>query len=85
MNNNKKWILKGVRLSDGKSHIWVLDKSTNKMVKVDYTDLGMDFFSRQNASQEYYMKPIVKPKPKPKEKSLTEMKINSVLPMMWIR
>ena len=50
MNNNKKWILKGVRLSDGKSHIWVLDKSTNKMVKVDYTDLGMDFFSRQNAS-----------------------------------
>ena len=38
------------------------------------------------------MKPIVKPipkkpkqKPKPKEKSLTELKKNSVLPIMWIR
>ena len=35
------------------------------------------------------MKPIVKPipkklKPKPKEKSLSELKRNSVIPTMWI-
>ena len=46
----KKWILKGVRFSDGKTHMWVLDKSTKKMVKVDYTDLGMKFFSKENAN-----------------------------------
>ena len=46
----RKWILKGVRLPSGKSHIWVLDRETNKMVKVDYTDLGIDFFSKQNAN-----------------------------------
>ena len=46
----KKWILKGVRLSSGKTHMWVLDRATNKMVKVDYTDLGIKFFSSQNAN-----------------------------------
>ena len=46
----KKSILKGVRLSDGKCHLWVLDKATDKMVKVNYTDLGIDFFSKQNAN-----------------------------------
>lgn len=43
-------ILKGVRLSNGKTYMWVLDKSTNKMIKVDYTDLGMKFFSKNNAN-----------------------------------
>ena len=46
----KKWILKGVRLADGKPHMWVLDKSTNKMVKVDYTELGLKCFSKENAN-----------------------------------
>ena len=45
-----KWILKGVRLKGGKTHMWVLDRSTNKMIKVDYTDLGLEFFSKQNAN-----------------------------------
>ena len=46
----RKWILKGVRLPSGKSHIWVLDRATNKLVKVDYTDLGLKFFSKENAN-----------------------------------
>ena len=46
----RKWILKGVRFGGGETHIWVLDKSTNKMVKVDYTDLGLNFFSKENAN-----------------------------------
>ena len=45
-----KTILKGVRLSDGQTYVWVLDKATNKMVKVDYTDLGLNFFSKENAN-----------------------------------
>ena len=45
-----KTILKGVRFSSGKTFMWVLDKSTNKMVKVDYTDLGLKFFSKENAN-----------------------------------
>ncbi len=43
-------ILKGVRLSNGKTHLWVLDKSNNQMVKVDYTELGLDFFSKSNTN-----------------------------------
>ena len=46
----KKWILKGVRWSAGSTSMWVLDKATNKMVKVDYTDLGLKFFSKENAN-----------------------------------
>ena len=74
--------------------MWVLDKATNKMVKIDYTNLGLKFFSKENVNQEYCMKPIVKPIPKkPKQvskekekgKSLTEMKRNSVMKPMWIR
>ena len=45
-----KLILKGIRLKGGLTYMWVLDKSTNKMVKVDYTDLGLEFFSKQNAN-----------------------------------
>ena len=45
-----KIILKGVRFSNGKTFMWVLDKATNKMVKVDYTDLGLKFFSKENAT-----------------------------------
>ena len=44
----RKWILKGVRYG-GETHLWVLDKSTNKMVKVD-TDLGLKFFSKENTN-----------------------------------
>ena len=85
-----KLILKGIRLKGGLTYMWVLDKSTNKMVKVDYTDLGLKFFSKDNANQENSMKPIVrpipkKPKPKPKEKTLTELKRSSVLTPIWIR
>ncbi len=43
-------ILKGVRLSNGKTYMWVLDEATNKMVKIDYTDLGLEFFSKQNVN-----------------------------------
>ena len=46
----QKWILKGVRLSNGQTYVWVLDKATQKMVKVDYTDLGLNFFSKENAN-----------------------------------
>ena len=46
----KKWILKGIRWGNGTSDMWVLDKSTNKMVKVDFTKLGIEFFSKQNAN-----------------------------------
>jgi len=45
----RKWIFKGVRYG-GENHIWVLDKSTDKMVKVDYTDLGLKFFSKENSN-----------------------------------
>ena len=45
-----KTILKGVRVSNGKTYMWVLDKATDKMVKIDYTDLGLEFFSKQNAN-----------------------------------
>ena len=45
-----KTILKGVRMSNGTTYMWVLDKATDKMVKVDYTDLGMSFFSKRNAN-----------------------------------
>ncbi len=30
--------------------MWVLDLSTNKMIKVDYTKMGMNFFSKENAN-----------------------------------
>ena len=46
----KKWILKGVRWSYGTTSMWVLDRTTNKMVRVDYTDLGIDFFSKNNTN-----------------------------------
>ena len=45
-----KTILKGVRVSNGKTYMWVLDKAIDKMVKIDYTDLGLEFFSKQNAN-----------------------------------
>ena len=45
-----KTILKGVRMSNGKTYMWVLDKATDKMVKIDYTDLGLKFFSKDNAN-----------------------------------
>ncbi len=45
-----KEILKGVRLSNGKTYMWVLDKATNQMVKVDYTKLGIKFFSKENSN-----------------------------------
>ena len=45
-----KTILKGVRMSNGTTYMWVLDKATDKMVKVDYTNLGIDFFSKGNAN-----------------------------------
>ena len=50
MKRKLKTIMKGVRLSNGESHIWVFDKAISKMVKVDYTDLGMSFFSKRNAN-----------------------------------
>ena len=46
----KREILKGVRFKNGTTWMWVLDKATNKMVKVDYTKLGLKFFSRENAN-----------------------------------
>ena len=45
-----KTILKGVRMSNGTTYMWVLDKATDKMVKIDYTDLGLKFFSKDNAN-----------------------------------
>ena len=53
-----KLILKGVRLKSGLTYMWVLDLSTNKMIKVDYTKLGMDFFSKENANQYYEETPF---------------------------
>ena len=45
-----KTILKGVRMSNGRTYMWVLDKATDKMIKVNYTDLGIDFFSKNNTN-----------------------------------
>jgi hypothetical protein len=45
-----KRILKGVRLSNGRSYMWVYDRATNEMVKIDFTNLGMKFFSKENAN-----------------------------------
>ncbi len=45
-----KLILKGVRLKSGLTYMWVLDLSTNKMIKVDYTKMGINFFSKENAN-----------------------------------
>ena len=50
MKKKLKSILKGVRLSNGRTHMWVLDKATDRMVKIDYTDLGLNFFSKRNAN-----------------------------------
>ena len=47
---DKKIILKGFKIGKQKENIWVLDKKTDRLIRIKHTSNNLNFFSKENAN-----------------------------------